>query len=169
MKNDNDNLMMKVVGNDVFVRYRNRAGRWGRPVVNNYGVFYKSMIAAAKAAKVTVAKMQHIVDKKKTHKGKRYHYASVEETRAHGAKEHALLSPPSSPKVFKLVANAPVAVPVKTAPVKTEWPNANIPFVGVEWPDGSVSVRLTNDSQWQMMRDSRDALPVEIRAHTRWL
>lgn len=43
------------------------------------------------------------------------------------------------------------------------------PFIGVQWPDGRVVVRLAQGGDWKMERESVDALPPEIRADCAWL
>lgn len=163
-----ETLVMKVVRNRPFVHGKNKAGRWGRPVVDNDGTFYKSIRALSEALKLDAYSAQKIVEKKIAHNGKRYSYASVEQVRAYVASADVV----ETAKKFKPVkplkpVNIKPAAAAKSE--KKAAPTLTLPFIGVQWPDGSVVVRLASGGQWQMVRDSRDALPVEILTNTRWM
>lgn len=71
------------------------------------------------------------------------------------------------------------SAPVDAAPVASnnssevlrrlrEAAQARKAFVGVEWPDGHVTVRLLHGGEWSMTRSSASDIPSEIRAYCEW-
>lgn len=147
----------KVVKGVVLIRRATGAGRWGRPVISSKGDFY---MTAKKASEQTNSRRSAIVDSIANGtlvNGVRYSWATEEQTKHYidTARRVSLLSPPV------VVSSRPV----RPAPVA---PQPHI-FVGVQWPDKSVTVRLASGGSWLMHRLRAELLPIEILNSCQWM
>lgn len=143
-------LEMKVEEGITFVKVRGQSG-WGRPVIDDEGRFYRNLRVAAEALNVSQSTVSNALDDDQTVKGHVLHYASEEETaqNVQAINEEPVSAAPAAPKIKM---------------VRTE-----VPFTGVKWPDGTVTVRLSAGGLWSMSRQSMSELPEEVRFSCSWV
>lgn len=159
---------MKKIDGDAFVKPTNRRGTWSRPIVNSDGKFFESMALASKDAKVHHKTLKLAIENDEEVNGRLYAYASDTEIRR-ALRLQDYVEKQKDKGILK--AKAPVAPPKASAPEPAPAPTASVdkPFFGVQWPDGTVTVRLTVGGTFFITRASKADLPPELAAATKWV
>lgn len=142
-------LETKVEDGVTYVKIKGQGGAWGRPVVDDQGNFYRSLRVAADAMNMSVASMRDAIESSEPRSNRTFSYASSAET-------------------SKALSNTALNSSVGLFSPHTADVNGKPPFCGVRWPDGSVTVRLTNTT-WSMSRKTETDLPAEVLAACTWL
>ena len=132
----------------VLVKIKGQGGAWGRPVVDDQSNFYRSIGIAAGVMNVSQSTMRYAVENNELIKNRIFAYA----TEAEVARNVALVEEPRG-KTSAAVCST-----------KQEHP-----FTAVRWPDGTVTVRLTQGGAWAMTRPGLAELPEEVRSSCNWV
>lgn len=132
----------------VMVKIKGQGGAWGRPVVDDQGNFYRSMGIAAGVMNVSQSTMRYAVENNELINNRIFAYATEVE-------------------VFRNVA--PVEEPRNKTAATTFSTKQEKPFTAVRWPDGTVTVRLTQGGSWAMTRSGLAELPEEVRLSCNWV
>lgn len=135
----------------VLVKIKGSTGTWGRPVVDDQGNFYRCISVAAEAMNVSQSTLRESIDGSAVVNNRVFDYATEEEVN----RQVALSNEPKTKKVL--------VSPSKKMEVQT------MPFTAVRWPDGTVTVRLTQGGTWTMTRQDAAELPEEVRSSCRWV
>jgi hypothetical protein len=137
---------------------------WSRPVVDDKGTFFRSIVEASQSHRITPPTACKYADR-----GEGLYWASLTLVQAFIEKENkierareALLK---KHQVSDLTQIGTVTKPEVIVPVV---PKPQHPFVGIEWPDLTVTVRLSTGGTWTLTRAKQADVPDEIRNHCAW-
>lgn len=146
-------------------------GVWRRPVVDELGNFFSSLKAAASMTDNHVHAIRKGIETNTRVNDRLFAWALEKEImqnvtvvrRTKG--KPALFTPAPLPAAPAPSRFAPPPPPLPLPP-----PSSNLsPFLGVRWPDGSVTVRLAAKNSWSLTRSSEAEVPTEIVLNTVWL
>ncbi len=159
-------------GGKVLIRGGERRGAWSRPVVDSRGVFYLSLAEAAKSNNVDNRYIRLCIEEEKTIGDKLFAWATrtevdsyIASVESHKKKQQKDLQEYADKMLNKLSSDArKTLMNVEAAPIQPK-----NPFVGVEWPDQTVTLRLSTGGTWNMTRPSRAEVPDEIRNCCSWV
>lgn len=142
-------LESKVEDGATYVKIKGGRGSWGRPVVDDQGNFYRSLRVAADVLACAASTISDSIETGSTVRGRIFAYATEAECK-------------------KQVADSAEATVKREKLSQKANGKQDLPFIGVKWPDGNVTVKLQG-SDWRMERASFEQVPEEIRNNCRWM
>jgi hypothetical protein len=166
------------VDEDRILVRREGTSPWCRPVVDELGNFFFSLKTAAEQTDNHIHELRNGILANKRVRDRLFAWALENEVTKHvvvasrravkGEKGKKPLGPPRfAPEPAP--APAPRARPLVAGTVVLPGLDSQSPFLGVRWPDGSVTVRLSTKSPWSLTRPSMADVPTEIAVNTTWL
>lgn len=152
----------------VLCKIANRGGRWARPLMDDNGNFYRSACVAAEALNVSSPTIRNAVSFGLTLKDRTFRYATLEEAEANQGGGRLLTKQLTFMNELTEATTSTTSNTNNTTTATTTT-GTETPFAGVQWPDGTVTIRLSSGGDWSMTRASIALIPEEIRGECAWL